>query len=582
MSRVRRLYPVACVLASWLAGCTSVPEARLATPSPSPAAVLEAELPRMMEEAGVPGLAIALLRDGRPVWHGAFGVRNADTGDPVTNQTVFEAASLSKPVFAYAVLRLAARGELDLDAPLWTTLPYSRLAHDERARAITARMALSHQTGLPNWGGPPMGDAPLQLESDPGGRWQYSGEGFVFLQQAVEKLTGLELDALVRREVFAPLGMTHSSFVWQDAYETATATGHERLGAAQEKSKPGAANAAASLHTTAADFARFVAAVLRGPDREVAERMLEAQVQVAGQDGADPPPELRWGLGWGLQDGAAGRAFWHWGDNGTFRCYVVAFPAGGDGLVYFTNSENGLSLARALVSRVLPGDAHAAVSWIDYEAYDAPARKLVFALERAFLHEGRDAGLALYRRLAREQPDALAPPVAGRVAQTLADRDRSDDAIALLTANVERFPDVAAALHDLGQALLDAGRLEEALAAYRRVLELAPDDERAPARIAWAELGLASHPPALPEDALRRLAGSYGPRQVTFEEGRLRYVRRGGSGTPYWLAPLTQDTFALEGLPSFRLRFVSGDEGRIVKVEGLYSEGRTDESPRDP
>lgn len=539
-------------------------------------ATLARSLPGLMAEAGVPGLGAALLRHGALAWRGAFGVKDAEGGEPVTDETIFEAASLSKPVFAYAVLRMAERGELDLDRPLWETLPYERLEHDPRARAITARLALSHQSGLPNWGG-----TPLEMRFDPGERWSYSGEGFVYLQKTVEKRTGLGLDAFVRREVFEPLGMRRSSFVWHDGYAEAAASPHDHLGAARTKNRPEEANAAASLHTTASDYARFVAAMLRrtAAEGELVRRMLEPLAEVRTWGTSEVVPHLYWGLGWGLQDGALGRAFWHWGDNGTFRCFVMGYPATGDAFVYFTNSENGLALAEALASTVFPGDEHRAVDWMGYEPYDDPVRRLALRLERTFIDQGRQAGLRLYGRRVRERPEDL-ESVTERVARTLIERDLPDDAMALLEAHVSRFPESVSALRVLGQAALDAGRLEQAHAAYGRVLELEPGDERAPAGIAWAELGLEARarPVELTADELAHFAGSYGPRQVTLEDGRLRYRR---SGDPYWLTPLTEDTFALEGLASFRLRFVADEDGGVVKVEGLYSDGRTDESLRD-
>ncbi len=114
---------------------------------------LEEEMPRLLEQGKVPGLSIAVIRNGELSWSGGFGVKSLETQEPVDTQTIFEAASLSKPVFAYAVLRLAERGEIDLDTPLAEYLSYQRLLHEWRYRQITARIVMSHSTGMPNWGG---------------------------------------------------------------------------------------------------------------------------------------------------------------------------------------------------------------------------------------------------------------------------------------------------------------------------------------------------------------------------------------------------------------------------------------------
>jgi CubicO group peptidase (beta-lactamase class C family) len=127
-----------------------------------------------MARARVPGLAIALVADTRLVWNGTFGWANSATGAPVTQETVFEAASLSKPVFAYAVLQLVDAGVLELDVPLVRYLPGGYdVGEDPRVAQITARHVLSHRTGFPNWRAP---GTPLTINFAPGERFSYSGE----------------------------------------------------------------------------------------------------------------------------------------------------------------------------------------------------------------------------------------------------------------------------------------------------------------------------------------------------------------------------------------------------------------------
>src|SRR5678816_1271441 len=134
---------------------------------------LEKEVPSLMAKADIPGLSIALIKDGKPYWNHGFGVKNSQTKEPVTAETVFEAASLTKPVFAYAVLKLVDSGKLDLDTPLNKYLPgrYD-VGDDPRLDQMTARHVLSHTTGFPNWR--PRGSATIKMYFTPGDHFSYS------------------------------------------------------------------------------------------------------------------------------------------------------------------------------------------------------------------------------------------------------------------------------------------------------------------------------------------------------------------------------------------------------------------------
>ncbi len=266
---------------------------------------LEGLIPQLMKEGVVPGLSIALIRDSKVVWHRGFGVKNAATKEAVDADTVFEAASLSKPVFAYAVLGLVESGKLNLDTPLNKYLPGPYVENDERLNLITARGVLSHTTGLRNWR--PKG-GPLKIYFTPGERFSYSGEGFVYLQKVVEHLTGEPLDLFMRKTVFEPLKMTSSSYVWLDKYDTLKATGHDQSGSPTSRRKPSQTNAAASLQTTALDYAKFVAAVLNGAGlrKEMIKEMLGAQIRVdesctncTERQPGRLSPSIAWGLGGG-------------------------------------------------------------------------------------------------------------------------------------------------------------------------------------------------------------------------------------------------------------------------------------------
>jgi CubicO group peptidase (beta-lactamase class C family) len=128
-----------------------------------------------------------VIRKGKTSWVRGFGVNETKKGAPVTEDTIFEAASLSKPVFAYGVLKLVEQRKLGLDVPLTTYLPKPYIQDDDRLNKITARIVLSHRTGFPNWRGD---GKPLAIHFTPGERFSNSGEGYIYLQHVVEQITG--------------------------------------------------------------------------------------------------------------------------------------------------------------------------------------------------------------------------------------------------------------------------------------------------------------------------------------------------------------------------------------------------------
>jgi len=536
-----------------------------------------------MEAAGIPGLSLALVEDGHLSMTAAFGYKNAETEEPVDEGTVFEAASLSKQVLAYAALRMADRGELDLDAPVWELLEYDRLAHDERARQITPRMLLSHSGGLPNWGGDP-----LELNFEPGTNWGYSGEGYVFLQKALEAQTGLTLDEIAQREVFEPLGMTSSHFVWVPAYDTLAAVPHDELGYPADWRPRTEANAAASLYTTARDYGLLLAAFLSGEglSAEMRAEMLTPQAQLATAewgDDAEAKQHLSWGLGWGIQDGSRGPAIWQWGDNQTWRGYVVAYPDERTGVVYFTNSQNGLAIVEALVDVVAPDD-HWALRFLDYATLDNPRRAARIEVRRAFIDEGSDAGIETLRALNAEDPSVLEERHVNSTGYFLLGRDLVDEAILVFEENTRDYPESPNVWDSLGEGYMAAVEYAPAIENYRKSIELDPDNEGAQRRIDWMELELAAaeSPVSLSAAELERFAGVYGPRTVSLRDGQLFYVREGSDRPESAMRPLTADMFTVEGIDEVRFRFETNEAGDVVALEGIYLGGDTDRTPRDP
>lgn len=474
-----RRYLTACGTGCGILLASSAPAQVSHSVSTPVVARLEQRVPQLMQAGDVPGLAIAVIQDGREAWHRGYGVMNVSTGAPVTDSTVFEAASLTKPVFAYAVLRLVDRGILSLDQPLSRYLPEPFVKDDPRIDQVTARMVLSHSTGFPNWR--PQGGA-LQIYFTPGERFSYSGEGFVYLQRVIERLTGQSLQVVMQREVFTPLGMSSSSMVWQDRYAALKATAHGPSGNPTSQRRPTEANAAASLQTTATDYARFVVAVLKGTELRAATaaEMLRPQVWVdesCTNCTRNSPGQLSqaiaWGLGWGLQRTAQGDWFWHWGDNnGDVHCYVTASRATRSGVVVFTNSGNGHSIIPDLVAEVM-GPDQPATRWLRYERYDSPARQLY----RDILAGGVPA-VAAYRagRAERTGRDSIGEQGMNNVGYMLLRKGRVKEAIEAFRLNVDDYPQSANTYDSLGEAYMVDGNRELAIVNYEKSLQLDPDN----------------------------------------------------------------------------------------------------------
>ncbi|MBI2738179.1 MAG: beta-lactamase family protein [Rhodospirillales bacterium] len=339
---------------------------------------------RLLEEAAVPGAAAALVEANRTDFVNG-GVRGGSAAAPVDEFTVFDAASLSKPVFAHVVLQLVDRGQLGLDTRVEECLP-GYLRGDDRSKSITVRHLLSHSGGLPNWRN---ADYPLRTWFQPGERFSYSGEGYLYLQRVIESVTGESLEALVTRLVLEPLSMERTSFIWRPRFDDNRARLHDAFGMPALGNKPAEANAAWSLQTCTADYARFLRAVLAGSrlGSETSRLWLSPQVEVKhpGIQWLEPSAEdlatgVAWGLGWGLEPGAG--TFFHWGDNGPFTAFTLAKPQEGRAFVVFTNAASGMSIMPELLASMFPGD-HPSLRWLGYVANDAPVRRLFRA---ALLH----------------------------------------------------------------------------------------------------------------------------------------------------------------------------------------------------
>lgn len=432
--------------------------------------VLRQRLPALMDSAGIPGLALAIIQDGSLAWSGGFGTRDAQSGRVTANRTVFEAASLSKPVVAYAALKLVDSGQLDLDRPLINYTPYPDFRGDPRGQLVTARMVMAHTTGLQN---ERIGPDSLRFSFTPGTRFQYSGEGYVFLGRAIETVTGRPLADAIRALVFDPLAMTRSSFVWETRFNDDAATGHGRFGEARKRTRPLVARAPSSMQTTATDYARFLLAIQSGAG------LKPDTWRVMTTPAVDVAAGVSWGLGWAIEKDSSGNRLAHHGDNSDsgFTAFTLLDVPRQCGLVYFANSANGLSIVRE-VARLIPG-MHPGLALLNYERYDAPSALSRGRLMAKLRAGGIDAALAEYRRIQESNPEATPEKLLNDFGYFLLAQARFKDSMRAFRENIAAYPTSPNVYDSMGDAYLADGHPTAARDAYRRAAELDSTNTRA-------------------------------------------------------------------------------------------------------
>ena len=321
--------------------------------------VTPAALSERMAALKVPGMSVAVINDGRIEWAKGYGVLEASGSSPVTDKTLFQAASLSKSIAALGAMRLVEQGKLALDEDVNIRLSSWNVPGNNftKVENVTLRRLLSHTAGLTvsGFGGYPVG-APLptviqvldgakpannvavRVDVIPGSIWRYSGGGFTVVQQLMEDVAMRPFPDLLAELVLMPFGMADSTFKQPlpDALRGSAAAAHDASG----KPLPGRWHiypemAAAGLWTTPSDLARFLIEIRKGLRGESAFVSIETArlMTTAGMSG--------YGLGLSVQGTGPTARFGHGGSNEGFNCQMVSFFTEGRGAVVMTNGDRG-------------------------------------------------------------------------------------------------------------------------------------------------------------------------------------------------------------------------------------------------
>ncbi len=319
-----------------------------------PKETLEEFLNTKMKEYDIPGLAIAVINDGKVVYHQTKGFANVANKIPVTDKTIFEGASLSKPVFGFFIMTFVEEGILDLDKPLYEYMEYPDIAHDERYKKITARMALSHRSGFPNWREDNK-DGKLNIQFDPGTDYFYSGEGYQFVTQVLKHILKTDdagLEAEFQKRIGKPLGLAHTVYIQNEYTRKHKAEPYDEDGNWIDWKKEywalkedGNFYAPSSIHSEPLDFSKWMIGVM---NKEVIspksyEELFKPHSQVP-YDGID----VSYTLGFLTIHVPTTNIYLHSGNNEGFTSWFTLDTEKNWGFVMFTNSEYGEQLGQEL------------------------------------------------------------------------------------------------------------------------------------------------------------------------------------------------------------------------------------------
>ena len=345
------------------------PSPQRSAPPATSRSQLDARVPRLLSEYQVASVGIAVIADGRVVSAKVYGEQAP--GVPASSATLFNLASLTKPVTAEVILRLASSGALSLDEPMTRYWTDPDIATDPRRERLTARIALAHQTGFPNWrdsGGL------LAFKFDPGTAFGYSGEGYDYLGRFAEKRLGRSFEALAQEQVFGPIGMRNTSYSARGWMRRRLAVPSDSAGQWGQPQVRDSADwsGANNLITTVGDYAAFVVSVMNG------ERLTKAMAAERLRPGSGPQPPLgckleplarcpralNFALGWVRLDYETGPVMLFVGLNdrtgGGERTFVYFEPERRRGAIILTSGRNGQRLMLDVLDLIEPASPVAA------------------------------------------------------------------------------------------------------------------------------------------------------------------------------------------------------------------------------
>jgi len=314
---------------------------------------------QLLKDNNIPTLGLSVIEDGKLTQIKVYGTLEGKTAAPYNS--LFNVASLTKPVTALTVLRLVSLGKWNLDESLDKYWIDPDIAKDPRHKKLTTRKILSHQTGFPNWRWQ-KSDHKLNFEFEPGSKYQYSGEGYEYLRKAVENKFHKSLEMLAKELIFGPLDMHDTSYIWNEKKDSERiVTGYDQNGKPYDIVKNSKPSAADDLMTSVEDYGKFLIAVMNNDllSKTVFKEMETRQV--------DTKKNKYFGLGFEIYDLGNGEiALSHGGSDKGVNTIAVMLPKTKQGLVIFTNVDDGYKIYEPLINHYL-GEAGRKIVKIETE-----------------------------------------------------------------------------------------------------------------------------------------------------------------------------------------------------------------------
>ena len=320
-----------------------------------PTSVIDSFIEHKRIKYKIPAVSLAILKEGEIAYFKNYGVVNAVTQEPITQEAVFEAASITKPVFAYTVCRLSQQGSIDLEETLHERFPFP----DEMIEKypcytnMTVRHVLTHTSGLPNWG--------VDLIYCPGEKYGYSGQGFEFLTKALAKSFTEVMDVRImnylNEEVLLPFEMDNTYFVESATLKELCVDGHLD-GQPSEQEFPESPEMAFGMHSNAKDIAKFALNLLNNSrlNARLEQEFFSIQTQVPAEEKEfDSTYDQGYGLGLYLRQSPYGMVFGHSGSNYDFKCLFEVYEDLKMGYVIMTNSDSGDLLTNEMAYFLIEG-----------------------------------------------------------------------------------------------------------------------------------------------------------------------------------------------------------------------------------